>query len=107
MAPETAPQLALMEVHVKLEAVVAVGEFGAVVPDVIVLEFKLRPQVLLIVIVFAQAMAVAAVQIPILLCLQLILVPPLMLQQHYRLPTVPVPIWMRTGQQQQVLQPTF
>ncbi len=42
--PGTAPQFAFMEVQVKLEAGVAVGEIGAVVPIVIVLEFKLMLQ---------------------------------------------------------------
>ena len=46
-APETAPQLAFIEVQVKLSAAVAVGETGAVVPIVIVLEFKLVLQPLL------------------------------------------------------------
>ena len=41
VAPETAPQFAFMEVQVKLEAATAVGATGAVVPMVIVLEFKL------------------------------------------------------------------
>ena len=41
VAPETAPQLAFIEVQVKLEAATAVGAIGAVVPIVMVLEFKL------------------------------------------------------------------
>ncbi len=44
VAPETAPQLAFMEVQVKLEAATAVGAIGAVVPMVIVFEFKLVEQ---------------------------------------------------------------
>ena len=41
VALETAPQLALREVQVKLSADVAVGEIGGVVPILIVFEFKL------------------------------------------------------------------
>ncbi len=44
VAPETAPQLAFMDVQVKLEADDADGAIGAVVPIVIVLEFKLVEQ---------------------------------------------------------------
>ena len=47
VAPATAPQLAFSEVQVKLEAAKAVGAIGAVVPVVIVLEFKLVLQPLL------------------------------------------------------------
>ena len=39
--PGTAPQFAFMEVQVKLDAGVAVGEIGAVVPMLMVFEFKL------------------------------------------------------------------
>ncbi len=41
IAPETAPQFAFIEVQVKLEADVAVGEIGGAVATVIVFEFKL------------------------------------------------------------------
>ena len=44
MVPATAPQFAFKEVQVKLEAEVAVGEIGAVVPILIVFEFKLALQ---------------------------------------------------------------
>ena len=47
VAPVTAPQFALKELQVKLFASVAVGATGAVVPTVIVLEFKLTEQPLL------------------------------------------------------------